>query len=742
MTVTYRTFLPSFDINRGVYRNTVLNDRPIAYWRLAEPATTALSSLNDELVVSTGIYDVPPTFGITGPLSNDLSTAVSFNGAIQYGTVAYQNHLNPNQFSFELWANPVGGNGNFRGVLASKFGNTGWILYDDNNNLWSFWIGTGSSTVSITGSAATLNTWTHIVGTYDGVTATLYLNGTAAASGATAFSPNVTNAMTFGQGELGANFFFTGGVSNVSLYDYALTSTQVSNHYTVGTTGTVTRTARGSFNAASGRTATAFPFATGIDTSGPLQANADSKIRQVIAQCQRFYTWLNGASGFIGEIGVPGNSSTFTNFPEFAQWSTVAEYFYRFADFAGWPVTYWTAGMQNYLDGIAAYAEADGFAGPSLTTVLPPARVIENHRAPLNQAYLRGTNLSGPEFGRSAMGTVMNNGILFSAANVGTSTSDYFWPSQADYNFLANRGVKIVRLNLEAERMYPTLFSTVSGLDATQASNLQNSLTFANNAGIKVLLVYQGHLQYVTGTTSPGVGTQVWNTITSAKLNALWFSTLFAVQSYPALYGIGLISEPNSNHAFNLGIGGQITGGITAGATVTSISVNTSHPAIPANSQIWLFLGLPLGFTTPEAFTVTGAGASAGSSTIPVVSKTATSNHQVGDNYSVLVQNCTSDGVITTRDSYVTMVQSAIDFLRGPTLNYTGYINAELFYWSSLSNCFVSHPSGPFATDALGKLNYEAHFYWDSGTTDTLGGVGIYVTTYAQELANAVSIGY
>ena len=95
--------------------------------------------------------------------------------------------------------------------------------------------GSGTATFTSTEGAgpATLNTWTHIVGVYDGAakTLSLYINGTLAQP-AVPFSTawNATGDFTVGAADYsgsGTGLYFNGEISNVQTYPYALDPTQV-----------------------------------------------------------------------------------------------------------------------------------------------------------------------------------------------------------------------------------------------------------------------------------------------------------------------------------------------------------------------------------------------------------------------------------------------------------------------------------------------------------------------------------
>jgi hypothetical protein len=93
--------------------------------------------------------------------------------------------------------------------------------------------------VSIAGGSGPLNTWSHVVGTFDGTTARLYVNGVAVASAALSgpYQPQARNPLWIGQGEIGNNLYFPGQVQEAAVYATALSSAQVQHHYSVGTTG-------------------------------------------------------------------------------------------------------------------------------------------------------------------------------------------------------------------------------------------------------------------------------------------------------------------------------------------------------------------------------------------------------------------------------------------------------------------------------------------------------------------------
>jgi LmbE family N-acetylglucosaminyl deacetylase len=219
----------------SAYRSTVLADAPAGYWRLGEApgATTAL----DETNADPGSYLGAPALGQPGALSGDANTAVCLNGTSQYTQMPFSAALNPSAFSLEAWVNPTGGSGRFRSVLTSRdVGSSlarGYMLYASDANTWQLWLGTGSSYAKLYGPAVILNTWTHLVATYDGATARLYVNGALAATANLAYAANTTRPLRIGAGrtEAYADYYLPGCLDEIAVYPSALSATRIQAHY-------------------------------------------------------------------------------------------------------------------------------------------------------------------------------------------------------------------------------------------------------------------------------------------------------------------------------------------------------------------------------------------------------------------------------------------------------------------------------------------------------------------------------
>ncbi|MDE1824839.1 MAG: laminin G domain-containing protein [Candidatus Micrarchaeota archaeon] len=135
------------------------------------------------------------------------------NQMIEMGSPVNQNHL----LMLEK------GNGNCGNTVS----NTGYMLKGRVGN-----VGSGFYTVCdpITSS---LNTWYHVVTSYDGSTLRIYVNGVQMAQYSVSITPSPSAAEYIGACTL-CNYYSSGGVSNVQIYNTALSQAQITRLYQGG----------------------------------------------------------------------------------------------------------------------------------------------------------------------------------------------------------------------------------------------------------------------------------------------------------------------------------------------------------------------------------------------------------------------------------------------------------------------------------------------------------------------------
>jgi hypothetical protein len=199
----------------------------------------------DSFGANNGTYSGSLTLGVTGLLPLDSDTAASFSGGTV--TIPYSSTINPaGPFTLELW-DKIGSTSGAQYVLALQDRTTGSrkgyaIQHNNFSGGWDFSFGStavgGYSTISSPTAVAVGQTY-HVVATYDGTNANLYVNGvlvnsTAAVyQGAGAGNVNLTIGTRNGNSPVGGDV-----IDEVAVYPGALTPNQVAYHYGYGLYGT------------------------------------------------------------------------------------------------------------------------------------------------------------------------------------------------------------------------------------------------------------------------------------------------------------------------------------------------------------------------------------------------------------------------------------------------------------------------------------------------------------------------
>jgi outer membrane protein assembly factor BamB len=210
----------------STYASAVLGSTPSQYFKLIE--TAGPTAFDSSTTTTNGTYVGAVTFGVSGPLQNESSTAISLPGGSASVGVSLPNPsaTTGKSYSIATWIKPVpsssfmtiwGYNGTHRLLLSS----TGQLLSQFNGGF--------SSKSTLAG-----NQWHFVVFVYNAQTATesYYIDGVfdssaSLSNAAAAF----TSAYYLGQYDTGPYYKWNGGLAQHTFFSSALTATQIANLY-------------------------------------------------------------------------------------------------------------------------------------------------------------------------------------------------------------------------------------------------------------------------------------------------------------------------------------------------------------------------------------------------------------------------------------------------------------------------------------------------------------------------------
>ena len=211
------------------YQVQVLADKPLVYWRLDEATgTVALDSSGNGL---SGAYDPSVALGQAGAMSGDNAASFANFAALVLPAAAALDLRTA--VSVEAWVKPTaaGENSGIFEKTVNGVVNSQYMLMLESG-VAKFRVRTAAGAlVPVDGPTLAIGSWSHLVGTFDGATLRLYLNGAQAAQAAAA-GPLAGGSGQSYVGRLGQTLYpFVGTLDEVAVFSAALTADRVRAHY-------------------------------------------------------------------------------------------------------------------------------------------------------------------------------------------------------------------------------------------------------------------------------------------------------------------------------------------------------------------------------------------------------------------------------------------------------------------------------------------------------------------------------
>lgn len=213
------------------YRDAVLADGPVGYWRLAETSGYAQDETG---IAGRGNYVNGVTRGVPGALVTDDDLAARFDGVNDYVSVGHSSALNVGDtFSYELWLKRGATQGTSQRLLHKGAGPAALGL-GSNNKLVLLPGGTGAATTASSASAITDQSWHHVVATKSGASAHIYVDGVdVTAPGTNATMTANTTALNIARATSSSGYT-NADIDEVAVYPVALSAERVRAHLEAG----------------------------------------------------------------------------------------------------------------------------------------------------------------------------------------------------------------------------------------------------------------------------------------------------------------------------------------------------------------------------------------------------------------------------------------------------------------------------------------------------------------------------
>jgi hypothetical protein len=217
----------------SAYGKAINADGPVGWWRLGDSSGATAA---DQTGVDPGTYLGGVTLGRSSLVPTDSNAAVAFDGKSGTVQIPSASLLNlGSAVTLEGWIKPTSlpASGSFTSILTKP---ESYSLQFNGPKLEFTIIQSGTRhRLQAASGAIVAGSAYHVVGTYDGTTQRLYINGVQVASAALSGSASTTSSPLYIGSWDGGGEFFSGTIDEAAVYAKALSAAQVKNHYEAAT---------------------------------------------------------------------------------------------------------------------------------------------------------------------------------------------------------------------------------------------------------------------------------------------------------------------------------------------------------------------------------------------------------------------------------------------------------------------------------------------------------------------------
>lgn len=499
--------------NRSRYRTAVLQDNPIAYWRLGESSGTVAADVTGNYP---GTYVGSPTLGLSGAVAGNTAFRSAAGKRMERNSEVVSGVL---PFTLEAWVKTsTTTNQNILVVGNSATRSAGISVAPTTGLVGAYSNGSGGTYYNIYGGFARTGEWMHVVGVFESTGIKVYLNGIEST-----LPQSLGSASGYTQVKCGSwlnNADPTiGDIDEAAIYSSALSINRIIAHYYAGIDGVEP------FDS------DALDYFTRVEAAGST-INADNKnaINQFIIGCKADGNWtsikasciLAGADTLSGAlIPLVGTAPTTFNF-------SLSDYSTTTGLQGGFPRRFDTGRADNADPQDNCHAAVwvtntgsgttVGIIGSNGDTGVPQRRIFRTSSAcndtsgvtytieaglvgitrSLSSSYIRRNNKANGTVNNVSIGTSTSNLAIFSRNTAGSSS----WPGKLSF-YSIGESINLALLDTRLAKLMNSLRPTydVTALDYFARVEAAGSTINGNNK--------DAINQFIVGCKADGI----WNSI-------------------------------------------------------------------------------------------------------------------------------------------------------------------------------------------------------------------------------------